>query len=291
MRGSTCISASAALLAALTLLVSGCSAPTDKRPQPSSSPVAVNASPSPTPPAAVPPGNPLEASFVELIATLPAGEVGIAVSGGQQSRSFGSWWSGTVWSTIKVPLAIAAIRKNSQAAQPLMAKAIAESDNAAAERLWAMLGSPPEAAQAVQTVLIAGGDSSTSVQSQRVRPQFTAFGQTDWPQQQQARFAYALPCLGAASPVIDQMRHLDAEQQWGLATADDVAEKGGWGPDPDGRYLVRQLAVVTNQSGTSGVALAAKPADGRFETGAAMITRLGVWVLEHRGELPAGRCD
>jgi hypothetical protein len=241
-------------------------------------------------PAAQPPGDALDDSFTQLAASLPPGDVGIAVAGAQQSRSFGKWSSGTAWSTIKVPLAIAAIRKNSPAAQPLMAEAIAESDNAAAEELWAMLGSPPEAAQAVQTVLAEGGDSSTTVQSERVRPPFTAFGQTDWPQQQQARFAFALPCLGAASSVIDQMRHLDSEQQWGLA-ADGVAAKGGWGPQPDGRYLVRQLAVLTNDAGNSGVALAAKPADGRFETGAAMITKLGAWVLEHRGELPAGRCD
>ena len=287
MRGYTFTSAGAALLAALILVASGCSAPSEN-PPPASSPAAVDAPPSRAPDAQ-PPGDALDDSFTQLVASLPPGDVGIAVAGDQQSRSFGKWSSGTAWSTIKVPLAIAAIRKNSQAAQPLMAKAISESDNTAAEGLWAMLGSPPEAAQAVQTVLTEGGDSSTTVQFQRVRPQFTAFGQTDWPQQQQARFAFALPCLGA-SPVIDQMRHLDSEQRWGLA-ADGVAAKGGWGPQPDGGYLVRQLAVLSNHAGASGVALAAKPADGRFETGTAMITKLSAWVLEHRGELPAGRCD
>ena len=281
MRGSISTRAGAALLAALILLLSGCTAPQDNR----RPPTAVNAPPSAG--QAAPPGDALDTSFAELAASLPPGDLGIAVAGGRQPRSFGSS-SGTAWSTIKVPLAIAALRKNSQTAEPLMVQAIKESDNAAAERLWAMLGSPTEAAQAVQAVLAQGGDSSTIVQSERVRPPFTPFGQTDWPQQQQARFAFALPCLDAPS-VIDQMRHLDSEQQWGLAT-DGAAAKGGWGPQPDGGYLVRQLAVLTNDAGTSGVALAAKPADGRFETGTVMVNKLSEWVLQHRAELPVGRC-
>jgi hypothetical protein len=247
----------------------------------------------PAPSSAAPPAaDTLQASFDQMAKTLPAGDVGIAVSGGAQPRSFGSWSTGTAWSTIKVPLAIAALRKDSHLDQSLIVRAIVDSDNDAAEQMWATLGTPAEAAKAVQAVLAQGGDTTTTVQSQRVRPQFTAFGQTDWPQEQQARFAFALPCLDAASaaPVIAQMHHLDGEQQWGLAVLTSAAAKGGWGPQSDGGYLVRQLAVVTNESGTAGVALAAKPADGKFATGTAMLDTLGQWVFSHRAELPLGHC-
>ena len=286
MRRSTSISAGAALVAALTLVSCACSAPNEPASQPSP-PVAVQ-----PPPSTAPSNDTLQASFEEMAKTLPAGDVGIAVSGGAQPRTFGSWSTGTAWSTIKVPLAIAALRKDSHLDQRLIVRAIANSDNDAAEQMWATLGAPTEAAQAVQAVLAQGGDTTTTVQSQRVRPPYTAFGQTDWPQAQQARFAFALPCLDSAStaPVIDQMHRLDAEQLWGLAALDSAAAKGGWGPQPDGGYLVRQLAVVTNESGTSGVALAAKPVDGKFATGIAILDKLGAWVFNHRGELPAGHC-
>jgi hypothetical protein len=51
--------------------------------------------------------------------------------------------------------------------------------------------------------------------------------------------------------------------------------KGGWGPETDGKYVVRQFAIVRARGGR-GVAIGviARPADGSFETGAAMLTDL-----------------
>ena len=173
-----------------------------------------------------------------------------------------------------------------------MVRAITQSDNAAADQLWAMLGSPQDAAVAVQRILTDGGDSQTTVQSKQVLPPYSAYGQTQWSQQLQARFAFALPCLGpAADDVLTQMHNLGSGQQWGLATVDGAAAKGGWGPEGGAGYLVRQIALVQNKSGAYiGVALAARPADGSFDTGVAMITKLGNWVRQHLDEFPAGRC-
>ena len=70
----------------------------------------------------------------------------------------------------------------------------------------------------------------------------------------------------------------------------DVAAKGGWGPESDGRYLVRQLALVTNDSGTFGASLTAKPADGSFETGQAMMDALGSWISRRRNDIAGGHC-
>ncbi|MGO9156626.1 hypothetical protein [Mycobacterium sp.] len=56
-----------------------------------------------------------------------------------------------------------------------MTAAITESDNAAAESIWASLGDPVIAARKVEAVLRQTGDFTT-VQSQKVLPEFSAFG-------------------------------------------------------------------------------------------------------------------
>lgn len=232
----------------------------------------------------------LNASFDEVAATLPPGEVGIATFNGQQGTQFGSWTSGAAWSTIKVPLSIAAVNVDEFTATPLMRQAISHSDNAAADQMWSMLGDGLTAATAVDAVLRKGGDAAVNVQSQQVHPPYSPYGQTIWPKDQAAIFAFGLPCIAGAASVIDGMRNLGLNQQWGLAPYADVAAKGGWGPELDGRYLVRQLALVTNNTGTFGTSLAAKPADGSFDTGKAMLNALGTWVDQRRNDIASGHC-
>jgi hypothetical protein len=172
-----------------------------------------------------------------------------------------------------------------------MVRAITQSDNAAADQLWAMLGPPQDAAVAVQRILAEGGDSQTTVQSRQVLPPYSAYGQTQWSQQLQARFAFALPCVSGAEAVVQQMHNLASGQQWGVATLDGAAAKGGWGPEGGAGYLVRQVALVNSNSGAFGLALAARPTDGSFDTGVAMINKLGNWVRQHLDEFPAGHCQ
>src|ERR1700730_6309209 len=105
--------------------------------------------PSPTRTAVVSPGAPpaspptnsgsneltaLAADFAKLQGQMHA-EIGIAVSavGSAASPSpLGDWETGPAWSTIKVPLAIAALRQENPPEEAMKA-AITESDNAAAE--------------------------------------------------------------------------------------------------------------------------------------------------------------
>ncbi|WP_232006328.1 hypothetical protein [Mycobacterium sp. 852013-50091_SCH5140682] len=254
---------------------------------------------SPPPPAAKPAGAPaipaaapvdtLGESFAALTATIPAA-VGVAVASEGGTRLFGNWSAGPAWSTIKVPLSIAALRSEPERAGALVNKAIVQSDNAAAEQLWSMLGDPAAASHAVEAILRDGKDTVTVVQSQRVREGYSAFGQTDWAMQAQAGFAARLPCLAGAGPVLDDMHRLAADQQWGLAGVDGVAAKGGWGPGVDGAYLVRQLATVSSPSGTFGVALAAQSDGGTYDAAIAAINQLGGWVKQHRNEFPAMPC-
>lgn len=232
----------------------------------------------------------LQTDFARLATTIPA-TVGVAVVpvGGGSTVSFGSWSTGVAWSTIKVPLAVAALRADAPDAAPLAAQAITRSDNDAAEQLWARLGPPDRAARQVQAVLAEAGDHTTIVESRRLRPEFTAFGQTRWPLARQAVFAAHLPCLPDAARVVTLMRSLVGEQRWGLA-GHGAAAKGGWGPGRTGGYLVRQFGLIETHTGRLGVALAAEPHDGSFETGVHALDQLARWLIAHAGEMPAGDC-
>lgn len=109
-----------------------------------------------------------------------------AVGSNEPPTIYGDWPPGPAWSTIKVPLAIAAYRQQHHVTASMKA-AITESDNAAAEALWQQLGDPVTAAGKVQEVLRETGDPTT-VESRKLRPEFTAFGQTIWSLANQAHF-------------------------------------------------------------------------------------------------------
>ncbi|MEY8019093.1 hypothetical protein [Mycobacterium servetii] len=231
----------------------------------------------------------LQQSF-EAVSTAIAGEVGVAIASGNGVRSFGSWTTGPAWSTIKVPLAIAALRHSNKAAAPLVVPAIRDSDNAAAEALWGQLGQPSQAAQSVGAVLAEAGDTATVVQSEKTRSEFTAFGQTNWSLANQAKFMSKLPCLNQSDAVVNDMRSIGGNQQWGLAGSANAAVKGGWGPSPEGSYLVRQIALVKTDSGAVGIAIAALPSDGGFQTGTAQLDALSKWVVDRLGSFPGVQC-
>lgn len=234
-------------------------------------------------------GDQLAASFDELAASIRA-TVGVSIASDTGVRTFGTWIIGPAWSTIKVPLSLAAMRRSAEDAAGLVSLAIRDSDNEAAEKLWSQLGPPTQAAAAVAAVLSEAGDNSTVVQSERVRPGFSAFGQTAWGLVPQAVFAAALPCMAGMDPVVDAMRSLGGNQQWGFGGRPDTAAKGGWGPDSDGQYLVRQIASVSIPSGNLGVALAAAPQDGDFKSGTDTINALASWVADHFDSFAGVRC-
>lgn len=283
----------AAAVLAVVAVVASCSAETEAPtvgatsvttapPAISSAPQTVSTSTAIEPP----PADGLTTSFDEL--SLP-GSYNVTVYGAQQPLSFGDFTGGAAWSTIKVPLSIAAVRQDPEAASSYMQQAITQSDNAAADAMWQQLGSGAEAAAKVQAILNEGGDTSTLVQPDQIYPPYSPYGQTVWTWEQAARFAYGLPCVPGSEDVLAQMRNVS--QGWGLAQY-GAPVKGGWGPDSaDGLYLVRQIALVTNDAGaTFGVSLAAKASDGSYESGAAMLTTLAGWVNDHRQEFPAGSC-
>jgi Beta-lactamase enzyme family len=222
------------------------------------------------------------ASFEALQSTIQ-GDLGLAVTPigtGRPVEELGSLRGGVAWSTIKVPLALAvAARAPTPRDEELIDASLMVSDNDASLALWERLGPPEVAAAAVQDVLAAAGDSSTRVEANVLRPGFTPFGQTQWSLAAQVRLMAALPGLPHTDEIRARMRRVVPEQRRGLGVlGEDVELKGGWGPDPEGRHLVRQMGIA----GPVAVALAAIPADGSFESGTDMLDRLARWLGESR---------
>ncbi|MCW2526058.1 MAG: hypothetical protein JWM76_918, partial [Pseudonocardiales bacterium] len=219
--------------------------------------------------------------------------IGIALApvGGSQTLLYlGHWRSGAAWSTIKVPLVMAALHtQDPPRVTEEMTAAITRSDNAAAEAIWASLGDPATAARKVEAVLSQAGDP-TSVQSQRVRPQFTAFGQTDWSLTDQAHFLAVAACDVRNSPVLTLMGQVVADQQWGLGTIAGARFKGGWGPFPSGKYLDRQIGWISTPAGLSAVAVAAEPYSGSSDDGVRSLNDIAAWLSDHVAMLPSGQC-
>jgi hypothetical protein len=213
-----------------------------------------------------------------------------AVGSDQNPVVLGDLQTGKAWSTMKVPLAIAALHEQqSPTVTDTMVAAITESDNAAAEQIWASLGDPDTAAHKVEAVLRQAGDP-TRVESTKVRPEYTVFGQSDWALADQVRFISYAACQDNDEPILNLMGQIEPGQRWGLGTIAETRFKGGWGPSPTGRYLVRQMGVLTTPSGQAAVAIAAQPASGTLNDGTQVLTKISTWLAHHLGMLPAGEC-
>jgi hypothetical protein len=239
------------------------------------------------------PGGGLVADFATLQQTLNA-HVGVTVhavgSVPAEPIVLGDWQSGVAWSTSKVPLVIAALqRQDSPNITDAMTRAITESDNAAAESIWDDLGDPTQAAGAVQDVLRQYGDP-TIVQSAKVRPEYTAFGQTEWSLVDQNHFMSQALCDPRNAEVFDLMGRIEDGQRWGLGTIGGAKFKGGWGPALSGSYLVRQMGVIPTPGGQAVITLAAEPSSGTFSDGTEVLSRVAQWLNAHLAELPSGQC-
>lgn len=245
---------------------------------------------SPSVPSSSPGTSGLAASFDALTVAQPVG-LAVAPVGGGEVTTFGDQTPQVAWSTIKVPLALAAERANGSSRAE--SSAIIDSDNSAAESLWTSLGSNDEAAAAVTAVLREGGDTTTTVPSRKLRPEYSIFGQTTWPLESAATFAADLPCLPDSDHVVSLMGDVSGNQQWGVDVipARTTAVKGGWGPSASGGYVVRQLGLVTARSGARvAVAMSTYSPGASMDSGIAALNTVGSWVGRHLASLPSGRC-
>lgn len=223
-------------------------------------------------------------SFNKLAAsTLGREGVAVATIRGTRLQSLGSLKSGVAWSTAKVPVAMAAIAAGTGNEADLR-RAITASDNAAAERLWASLGTPRSAAAAATEQLRKSGDNRTTVQSQRLLSGYTAFGQTDWRLTDQARFVAGMSCTAQGRKVLGLMGQVTGGQRWGLGQAGTSQRfKGGWGPGVtpgSGQgWLERQMGIIIVGGRPVVVAIATDGPGHEADTVA--LTRIAKWVASH----------
>ena len=197
---------------------------------------------------------------------------------GTTSTNSGSGGALPAWSTIKVPIALAAWEhcadKNFVLNQTTAA--IEWSDNDAAYALWRCLGSDAEASQ------IVGEEIAKSGVSVHVEP---AFGTTVWPVPAQARYALHLASVPDDNPVISEMSKIYPEHSYGLGTIADVPFKGGWSDDADASYHARQLGFFTVDGVDYGVAIAARSLLGSAQDCQAALSEIAALLADSSEQL------
>jgi len=152
------------------------------------------------------------------------------------------------WSTMKVPVVVAAIAAG-RANWDTIEAAITRSDNDAALRLWHELDDGP--AQ-VEALLRQAGDHDTTLEREPDPRGHSSFGRTVWSLSAAVTFYGALARAELlpsdhSDRILDAMRRVVPEQRWALGTLDPpIPIKGGWGPreEPEGGYEVIQVGIA-----------------------------------------------
>ena len=199
--------------------------------------------------------------------------------GGRATVAVGSFTAGDTrpepaFSTMKVPLAIAALRQ-SQAFYPDAEAAVTRSDNPAAHR---MFGQVPAAGY--EGVIREAGARTTT-------PAGYQMG-TLWTTSDQAEFASGLRCVAGHEPVLDMMGRIVDYQHWGLGRIGGARYKGGWNYH-EGGHLARQFGLIPGPNGDIAVAITAHSPKGH-EGSFAMLNELADGLSAMRGDLPTSRC-
>ena len=265
----------AALLTLMTLpaaaTLAGCSAPSDVQsahaphfvgivPQSAGS-LVLGAQHAPTSVAAAPFNLEEELhGIVREVRSKYSGQLGIAVTTKEGTVHVGARGAGPSWSTVKVPIAIAAMRTGHFEGQVDLA--IKESDNPASYVLWKqVVYNSPDARVVVDKLLAEGESKITWPQTESSGN--VPYGYTRWLLPDQSKFGAHLACLPKAEYVYDAMGDIVEWQQYGLTRLPHVHAKGGWGYDPElGWYTVRQFGTLEIEGGTIGLAMTSVQMDG-----------------------------
>lgn len=169
-------------------------------------------------------------------------DVRAGVSVADQEETFNAGLKGDepAWSTVKVPIAIAALRDG--ASPELVDLAIKESDNDAAYALWSHVQWTEGDAGSAVKALLKEYDST----GEFAEP----FGYSTWLLEEQAKFGSHLPCIPKAEQVYDAMDDIVEWQDNGLDKLPDTRAKGGWGlSETDNGYTHRQIGVRATAGG------------------------------------------
>ncbi len=174
-------------------------------------------------------------------------KVGVAISAGDDIIAVGDEGKGPVWSTIKVPIAIAALKDGAD--KSLVDLAIKESDNDAAYSLWSQVQWHEGSADKAVEELLEDYGSHADIHN-------TAFGYSTWSLKDQAVFGAELPCIEEADYVHKVLKDIVSWQKIGLSKEERTRAKSGWGLDEDdNEYTYRQFGVHEVTGKRVGVAL------------------------------------
>ncbi len=237
------------------------------------------------------------------------GSIGVAVApiGAGEPEVLGGLVTAHAWSTIKVPILVTLIAdrngsENLTGPESAAAEAaLTASDNDAAALLFGSLeqihGDLEAASAAVTATLRRAGDQETVVGTVAPSSGFSAYGQTDWSAAASARFYASLAggcLLGGADTefVLSLMRRVIPDQSWGLgevtfADSKPVGFKGGWGPEPDGAYLVRQGGIVESRHRGYAISIITEPSgisgEAGFLAGQDLVGSVASWAATELG--------
>lgn len=181
------------------------------------------------------------------------GQLGIAVTTAEGTVHVGARGGGPAWSTVKVPIAIAAIREGAD--KSLVDLAIKESDNDAAYALWSKVKWSEKHPTAALNRVLADADSEATWQKPDANGDIK-FGYARWLLPEQAKFGAHLACIPEASYVYGVMDDIVEWQQYGLTKFPNIHAKGGWGYDPElDWYTQRQFGTMEIEGGAIGIAI------------------------------------
>lgn len=197
-------------------------------------------------------------------------EIGVSVRAAGTVVHVGTLDEVRAWSTMKVPVAVAAVRRATAGKRlPLLRDdltyALTMSDNDAAMRLWTSLGTWRQSSVALTRVLHEARDPTDAVAAENAAD-YTGFGDIHWSLGSQVTFADRLACLRGSAPVLDGMGQVVPVQRMGLGALPGSRFKGGWGPEPDGTYLLREFGLVGPAGRQVPVAYAVVPDAGSDTT-------------------------
>ena len=221
------------------------------------------------------------------IAVQPLGRGSVEVLGGDPAMQ--------AMSTSKI-LILSALLRDKRGVQNLTAEqralalaAVTESDNNAILALFDDLeadrGGLLRASAYATGLLREVGDEQTQVTTAPPPAGYaTTFGQTPWTPAAEVTFfrSLALGCVlppGDTSYVLGLMRSIEPSESFGLGSArlPQVAFKGGWGPEPDDQYGVRQTGIIGGSDSGVVVAIAADPVS-TFAAGQSVLDRVAEWL-------------
>lgn len=200
-------------------------------------------------------------------------ELGISLYDGHVNGYTGTIATLPSWSTVKVPIALAAQQHcdvSDAALETLIEASIEWSDNDSASTLLQCVGT-----QHVEEEVAEAG-ATIDVNS--------AFGRSEWPLASAARYGWYLSTRDEDNEVIIAMHNVIDEQQWGLGALDDAAFKGGWSGDRlDGSWHSRQFGFVPMDGAALGVAIAARSPEGSYADTIEALDQLTAVLAEQLG--------